>query len=256
MVDLHTHILPGWDDGAADQAEADRMADVARRDGITKIVATPHAFRMTEHDDTVRGLDTRLQSFVLRMRTPELVFYSGAEVYVHHDMIPHIKDFGLTVNGSNFVFIEFPSGHVPGGAADLVYRMMLDGLIPIVSHPERNSELARSPEILYELVRRGAVAQVTAQSITGQFGPEVRKAAEVFLENNLVHVIASDAHNSEARPPRLAEAVEVAGKIVGPVKAKAMVTSVPEAILANEQIPDFDEPHCPEKKSRRLFHFR
>jgi protein-tyrosine phosphatase len=256
MIDLHTHILPDWDDGAADQAEADRMIELAREDGVSKIVLTPHVFRMTKHGTGAKGLKTRIRAFFKLAKAFDVDFYSGAEVYVHPDMIQHIKDFGLTVNGSNFVFIEFPADHVASDAPNLVYRMMLDGLIPIISHPERNAVFVRSPEILYDLIRYGAIGQVTAQSITGGFGTYVQKAAESFLRHGLVQLIASDAHNAETRPPRLSKAAEMAAKFVGTAMADAMVTTVPQAILDNEQIPNLGEPVRPTKKKRPHSVFR
>jgi protein-tyrosine phosphatase len=256
MIDLHTHILPDWDDGAADQAEAERMIAVARADGISKIVLTPHVYRMTNNDDDPGGLKDRMRAFIDQMNADDVEFFPGAEVYVHSDMIPHIKTFGLTVNRSSFVFIEFPAEHVPGGATKLVFQMLLDGLIPIISHPERNSAFVETPEFLFELIRQGALGQVTSQSITGGFGRRAQKAAESFLRHGLVHLIASDAHDAKARPPRLAEAVKTAAKIVGAAKAEAMVTTVPAAILENEQIPDLGEPVSPAKKGRRYSRFR
>jgi protein-tyrosine phosphatase len=256
MIDLHTHILPDWDDGAADQDEAEQMIAVAREDGISKIVLTPHVYRMTKRGADLIGLNGRIRSFLEQSKAFKIELFAGAEVYVHIDMIRHIKEFGLTVNGSNFVFIEFPAEHVPAGATKLLFQMMLDGLIPIISHPERNAMLAQSPEILYELVRQGAIGQVTSQSITGGFGRKTKKVAESFLRHGLVHLIASDAHNATTRPPRLAEAVEAAAKFVGTAKAEAMVTTVPAAILENEQIPDIGEPVHPRIKSRLHFLIR
>jgi protein-tyrosine phosphatase len=253
MIDLHTHILPDWDDGAADQAEAERMIAVARRDGISKIVLTPHTGRMTRREDGLEGLKDRVRAFIEQSKDLGVELFAGAEVYFHAEMVQNIKDYGLTVNGSSFVFIEFPAEHVPGAATKLLFQMMLEGLIPIISHPERNAVFAQSPEVLYELVRQGAIGQVTSQSISGEFGRKTQKAAEVFLRHGLVHLIASDAHNADKRPPRLAEAVEAAAKIVGGAKAKAMVTSVPAAILADEQIPEVGEPTYPAKKNRLRF---
>ncbi|MGA2363167.1 MAG: CpsB/CapC family capsule biosynthesis tyrosine phosphatase [Candidatus Aminicenantales bacterium] len=248
MIDLHTHLLPDWDDGAADWAESDRMIEVAREDGITKMVLTPHVFRMTKDGNDGRGLKARMRAFLEQSNSREIDFFPGAEVHVHPDMIAHIKDFDLTVNGSNFVFIEFPAEHLPGGATNLVYQMMLNGLIPIISHPERNAVFARSPEILYDLIRQGAIAQITSLSITGGFGTHVRKTAERFLRHGLVHLIASDAHNADTRPPQLSEASKRAAKFVGTARAEAMVTTVPAAILENEQIPDLGEPISPGEK--------
>lgn len=256
MIDLHTHLLPDWDDGAADQAEAREMMAIARRDGITKILLTPHVYRMTKRGYDVDGLGGRIQEFLKQSEFLGIELFAGAEVYVHTDMIQHIKDYGLTVNQSNYVFIEFPAWHVPAGATKLLFQMMLEGLIPIISHPERNTMFVQTPEILYELIKQGAVGQVTSQSITGGFGRITQKAAGSFIRHGLVHLIASDAHNASTRPPRLSEAVEKAAKIVGQAKAEAMVTMVPAAILASEQVPDLGEPNSPTREHKMFFSSR
>jgi protein-tyrosine phosphatase len=255
MIDLHTHILPDWDDGAADMPEAARMIELAREDGISKIALTPHVFRMTKYGDDGKGLKTRIDEFIRLAASEELSIYSGAEVHIHADMIAHIQEFELTVNGSDYVFIEFPATQVPSGTRGLVYQMMLAGLIPIISHPERNSVFVRMPELLFELVNQGALAQLTAQSLTGAFGTVVQKAAESFLRHGLVHLIASDAHNADTRRPSLSAAVEMASKIVGPARAEVLVTQVPAAILDNDQIPGTMEPVHPGKKKKLFFPF-
>jgi len=245
MIDVHTHILPGWDDGAADRAEAERMIAVAREDGISKIVLTPHVHRMTREDDALPGLGGRLAAFCREMGDLGISLFAGAEVYFHVDMIRNIKDHHLTVNGSNYVFIEFPAQYLPGEAKKLISDMMFEGLIPIISHPERNSHMAQAPETLYELISRGALAQATSQSLVGTFGKRIQKTSFHFLKHRLVQIIASDAHNATTRPPRLTQAVEMAAKTVGRAAAEAMVTTVPAAILENQQIPDLGEPVFP-----------
>jgi protein-tyrosine phosphatase len=253
VIDLHTHLLPDWDDGAVDQAEALRMLAVARADGISQIVLTPHVHRLNKPGRPIEELKVRMGQFLEGLPARGVDLFPGAEVSYHRDVIANIRDFDLTVNGSNYVFLEFPAGSLPDGVAGLVSRMMMEGLIPIISHPERNTVLSRSPEILAEMISMGAVGQVTAQSITGGFGEKVRAAAESFLRNGLVHLIASDAHDWESRPPRLTEAVQAAKKIVGAARAEAMVTTVPAAILANEQIPDFGEPFSSVKNRKRFW---
>ena len=252
MIDLHTHILPDWDDGAVDGTEAARMIEMARKDGISKICLTPHVFRQTQHGKGARGLKSRIHSFLKASNGNGMEFFSGAEVHVHPDIISRIRQHGLTINGSNYVFIEFPAESLPRGATDLVYRLLLDEFIPIICHPERNAVFARSPEILYEMVGQGALGQVTAKSITGGYGHKTQKAAEVFLRHGLVHLIASDAHNTNGRPPRLSQAVKTASKWVGRARAEAMVTTVPAAILNNEHIPNLGELTLPRRKT--LFH--
>ncbi|HSQ79171.1 MAG TPA: CpsB/CapC family capsule biosynthesis tyrosine phosphatase [Candidatus Bathyarchaeia archaeon] len=234
MIDLHNHLLPDWDDGAADEAESLRMMETARADGITRIVLTPHVFRMTRPGREIGDLKPRMARFLARPRPAGLDLLPGAEVAYTAGLIEAVKEHGLTIAGTSYVFVELPSLSVPPDIPELVVRMMRADLIPIISHPERNAVLARSPQVLYDLVRRGALAQVTAQSLTGDFGRPVRRTAEKFLRQGLAHIIASDAHNAGARPPRLSRAVEAAAKVVGRERAEAMVTSVPAAILADE----------------------
>jgi len=251
MIDLHTHILPDWDDGAENWDEAARMIDVVRADGIRGIALTPHIGRLSRYGDTWEILAERKAEFARRYKTEAMEFYFGAEVYIQPEMIFLIKDHNLTLNGSRYIFIEFPSEHVLSNARDLIFAMTLEGLIPIISHPERNIVFAERPDRLYELISMGALSQVTAQSLTGAFGSKTQKTAALFLKQNLAQIIASDAHDAKRRPPRLSEGIDQAVKIIGRDKVWAMVTAVPEAILRNEEIPDLGRP----QKNKKSLHF-
>jgi len=248
MIDLHAHLLPDWDDGAKDWEEMLQMAEIAFKDGIRKIVLTPHIYRLCKHGDDMGLLEERMAQVKERAGGIPLEFYRGAEVFVHHELVESIRKYNFTINNSDYLFIEFPSDYVLPGAKDLFFSIMLEEFIPIISHPERNAVFMERPELLFELITMGSLAQVTAKSVTGEFGPETKKVAHLFLRRNLVHFIASDAHDARNRPPRLKRAVEEAGKVVGEEKASAMVTEIPQAILNNEAIPNWGEPENPEKK--------
>jgi protein-tyrosine phosphatase len=249
MIDLLTHLLPDWDDGANDWDETASMVKAAKRDGITKIGLTPHLFRLTKHGDNIWLFEYRMTEFMRWAERFPLEFFRGAEVYFDDQAIENIKKHNLTINHSNYVFVELPDNFFLAGVRDWIYKIMLAGFIPIISHPERNVAITRRPGLLFELVSMGALAQVTAKSILGEYGREAGKMAKNFLEHNLVHLIASDAHDAENRPPLLRKAVKRAEKIVGEKKALAMVTEIPQAILDNEVIPNYGEPVNPEKKS-------
>ena len=252
MIDLHTHLLPDWDDGAPDWETAAGLIARAGEDGIEKICLTPHLYRQTRHGDDPEEMKKRLAAFIDSARHMPVVLYGGAEVYIHPGLGRTIKEHGLTVNGSRYAFIEFPAEHVPDGARNLIFEMTLLGLVPIVSHPERNTVFANRPGVLYELIGMGALGQVTAQSLTGEFGSRIRDATERLMRLNLVQLIASDAHDA-ARPPELARAVKKAAKVVGEEKARAMVTSVPAAILEDGEIPDLGDPVDPGRKKSLYF---
>jgi protein-tyrosine phosphatase len=248
MIDLHTHLLPDWDDGAKDWEETAGMVRAAQNDGIAKIGLTPHLYRLTKHGDDLVLLEQRFAAFKYWAGRSPIEFFCGAEVYINEQIVENIRMNKLTVNNSSYVFVEFPVDTIMEGVRDLFYRIMLAGYIPIISHPERNIVFARKPGLLFDLISMGALAQVTAKSILGEFGSEARQSAEVFLKHNLVHLIASDAHDSENRPPLLRRAVEKTMKIVGEKKALAMVNEIPQAILDNQVMPENGDPVDPQKK--------
>jgi protein-tyrosine phosphatase len=247
MIDLHTHMLWDWDDGPDDPAQARTMCRIAEKDGTTTVCLTPHVFRMTRHGDDLGLLRERMVEFESEVRRSGigLEIHWGAEVFVHPEVVRAIERYRFTVDQTGYVFLEFSSGGVPVGAATVLSQLLAKGFVPIISHPERNRGFAARPELLFEFVAMGCAAQVTAASLTGELGKEVRATAGLFLVNNLVHLIASDAHRTIGRPPGLRRAVEAASKIVGESKARAMVTDVPRAILENKVLPDWGEPENP-----------
>jgi protein-tyrosine phosphatase len=245
VIDLHTHLLWDWDDGPDDRPQAREMCRIAEKDGIKAIALTPHVYRLSRYGDNLDVLRQRMAEFAEGMDGVPIDFHWGAEVFVHPEVVASIEKYGFTLDSTNYVFIELPSDAVPPGIGNLIYSLMAKGFVPIISHPERNRGFMERPEVLYELVSMGCIAQVTAMSLTGEFGRETRSAAGVFMEHNLVHIIASDAHSSLMRPPVLSGAVEAARKIVGEAKAVAMVTEIPRAILENRALPDWGEPENP-----------
>ncbi len=254
MIDLHCHLLPDWDDGPESWEEVDQMMALAAEDGIEAICITPHYLRFSRHGNNPDILRSKFEEVFERYKDEKRIrFYRGAEVFVHPDIIKHVKRENLSLNGSEYVFVEFPSDQVPAGTKDLFYRMMLAGLTPVISHPERNAVFGSQPELLYDLIGRGCLAQITAMSLTGQFGSAVYKRSELFLKNNLVQFIATDAHDSKKRKPVLSKAVKMAASLVGKEKAQAMVNDIPLAILNNEVIPDWGSPLRPGKGRRRFF---
>lgn len=247
MIDLHTHLLWDWDDGPDDRAQARELCKMAEADGTKAICLTPHLFRANRHGDDLDLLRRRMVEFDEEMHAAGtgLEFHWGAEVYVHAEVVRAVERYRFTVDQTSYVFLEFAAEGVPVGAANMLAQLMSKGFVPIISHPERNSGFAARPELLFEFVNMGCAAQVTAASLTGDLGKEARTTAGLFMVNNLVHIIASDAHRTIGRPPGLSRAVEAAAKIVGESKARAMVTEVPRAILDNKALPDWGEPENP-----------
>ena len=232
MIDLHCHILPTIDDGAADISETVAMAEIAATDGIHTIVATPHIDNqlpetMARIDEAVHQANTALSA-----RSIPVTIIAGAE-----NNSLHLGDSsGITISNSSYVLIEFPMGYLPISSADILSSLTGQGLRPIIAHPERNFDILHKPNLLLDLLNKDIAVQLTAGSLMGEFGPSVRECAFYLLQNNLVDFIASDAHSAVRRLPQLSFAVKKAARLVGKDKATGMVTDNPQRVLNNQPL--------------------
>jgi protein-tyrosine phosphatase len=259
MIDLHCHILAGLDDGAGSLEESLAMAKIAQGDGITTIVATPHLFRGNLPADDFAAIEDRRQelSRAIAKNNIAVEVKGGAEVHISHNLINEIRARrnSLVINGSVYMFIEFPSGHIYPGVKNLIFDLMTEGIIPIIAHPERNSVFARHPGLLYDLVRMGALAQVNSGSLNGLYGREASECILGFLKWNLIHFLASDGHNSTSIPPRLSEAVRSAEAVIGKERVCYLVEDNPQAVLDDREVPFLPTAIDP-RKSTKSFNFR
>jgi len=245
LIDLHCHILPGVDDGAKSLEESLLMARRAVEDGIHTIVATPHTLNGI-YINSAREVTPKVASLqeTLSKKHIKLQLYVGADVHLCPHMLELIEsgDAGTINNARKYILLEFPSQVVPPKVKDEIFSLKLNGITPIISHLERNPVIQHNIDILYEFIRMGALCQVTAMSITGDFGGIAMQCAERLLRHRMVHVIASDAHSSKSRPPVLSQAVEAAAEILENYDdAERMVTEVPAAILSGN-MPEIPEP--------------
>lgn len=228
MIDIHCHILPAIDDGASNLEVSLAMADIAINDGISHIVATPHIKGEVHSQQFLRQQVADLNSVLTKRHYP-LKILSGADVSV---MLPPQVIARYTINDSNYFLLEFPHSHLPQNAGQMVFQMLLNGLTPIITHPERNPSIMRNPELLFGLVDSGCLVQITAGSLVGNFGADSRDCAEYLLKMGQVHFLATDAHSATHRRPVLSEGVRAAAAIIGEDAAQRLVTSNPAAVLA------------------------
>ncbi|MFQ6078444.1 MAG: tyrosine-protein phosphatase, partial [Thermodesulfobacteriota bacterium] len=167
----------------------------------------------------------------------------GADVHLNDQTIPQLYGGKVTTIGDKgrCLLLEFPFMGIPYGAEEVLHQLISTGIIPIISHPERNVEVNQNPKRYHEIIRMGCLGQVTAMSLTDGFGPGSKRLAERLLSKGLIHIIASDAHSTDGRPPVLSPAARAAAKIVGEKEALRMVTDHPQAILEGRR-PDVREP--------------
>jgi len=254
MIDLHCHILPGLDDGAKTMEESVEMARIARDDGIGTIVATPHLFRGGNTFEKLIGAGEKHEQLrrALETNNIEVDVLSGAEVYISHNLIGEIRNKrkSLVLNGSSYMFVEFPPEHIYHGVKKLIFDLMSEGINPIIAHPERNSVFGQNPVLLYDLIGMGALAQANSGSFTGLYGRRTADVVVRFLECNLIHFIASDSHGPEVIPPGLSQAVAQAELVVGKTRASALVNDNPQAVIEDREIPALPSPLNPKEKRK------
>jgi protein-tyrosine phosphatase len=242
MIDLHSHILPGIDDGAKTLDISLEMARMAVADGIHTMACTPHIYPGLYMNDAP-GIDQAREALQaeLDQRGIALRLVIGADVH----LVPGLLD-GLragrvpTLHGSRYVLLE-PSHHVkPPRFEEAVFELVAAGYTPVITHPERLVWIEDHYDVFQRLVRQGAWMQVTAGALTGMFGPRAKYWGEKFLGEGQAHLLATDAHSSGRRIPRLSEARAVAERLLGAAEATRLVLDRPQAILddiAPSQVP-------------------
>lgn len=246
MIDIHHHCLPDVDDGPREWDEAVALCRMASDEGIETIIATPHVLRGRWPVFSRAELASRLEELQHRAGpAPRLVL--GSEYYFAHDM-PEVLRAGTAIvplAGSRYVLIELAANNVPPMIEQPLYRIQLEGWIPILAHPERNIVLQSHTELLIDLINHGVKMQLTAGSLTGEFGPEARRASEAWLRAGLVHFVATDAHNTTRRPPRARAAIAALSDIAGEDIAGALTVRNPLAVLENRALEYDPEPVAP-----------
>lgn len=195
MIDIHCHIIPEIDDGPKGIDSSLEMARNAVEQGITTIVATPHCNRRYDTDKiSINDKVTLLNSKLVENHIP-LKIIPGQEIRLAGGIVDGLNSEELQPLGdSKYILLELPSRSVPCFTDKLIYNLLSEGYIPVIAHPERNEQIMKDPNILYKFVNEGALAQLTAGSISGVFGKKLKKLSEDLIDANLIHFVASDAH--------------------------------------------------------------
>jgi protein-tyrosine phosphatase len=256
MVDLHCHILPGLDDGPATMEESMAMAESAMADGITHVVATPHASSRYFFDFAhVRRLRDELQAkFSHRLKIA-----SGCDFHLNPENLESLRKDPrpYCINQRDFLLLEFNEFSIPPSMDRTLHEIQLAGVQPVITHPERNGILRSRPERLKKWVRQGCFAQVTGGALTGGFGAGAQQDALRWIGEGLIHFVASDAHNTRSRPLRLQPAYNVVVDRFGEEKASALFQDNPFAAFEGRQLPHVPEieEELPPPRRKRFFFF-
>ncbi len=244
MVDIHHHLLFGLDDGSNSIETSVEMAKLAVADGITHVVCSPHANGNYAFDPAVNATRTADLRARLAEQNIPLTLGSGCDFHLSFDNVTRAKvdPARFSINGLGYLLVEVPDYGLPPGLTETFYELQLAGLTPILTHPERNPTLQKEPARLMDWLRSGVLMQVTADSLTGHKGKHAQRMAHDLLEKRWVHFLATDAHNTSSRPPRMRQAHDLVATQYGASYAHALCLTHPLAVFLGKQFEVAEEP--------------
>jgi len=246
-TDVHCHLLPGVDDGCSSWEESRRCLELARDEGITRLLVTPH-IRPGKYPNEPEALREAFAAWKKRAAGSGIRLALGAEIYFHHDLPAEWKAGRLLPcgEGGKYLLIELPVATKPRGVDEVFYRLRLLGVEPVLAHPERYAWAQRDPLRLGELVESGTLLQLTTHSLAGTFGAGVEQTAWKLLDRGWIALVASDAHGPTTRPPLFREAVRRLARRYGKTVTRALCVDNPRRFFEGKPL----EP-VPGKARRR-----
>ena len=247
MIDLHSHVLPGLDDGAADLDEALAICRAAAEDGIEVLAATPHV-RAHDYPTTAEQMEAAFASLAAAAEgIVRLVPGGELDLEELRRPVDELRRFALAGN-PRYLLVETPYLGWPLDLGERFFELRASGITPVLAHPERNSDVQQRPELLEPLVATGTLVQVTAGSVDGRLGRRAQSACAALLDRGLVHLIASDGHAPDVR----AIGMRAAADSVGDAElAQWLTIDVPRAIVEDTRLPE--RPEQQRKKRFGLF---
>ncbi|KKO46808.1 hypothetical protein WG68_02345 [Arsukibacterium ikkense] len=235
MIDLHCHILPAVDDGAADMAEALALLRLAQQQGISHMVATPHV-QAGYYDNTVSSITAALSALRHGAAAAgiDIQLAAAAELRVEPQLIQLAERKALPLlghyQGDMLLLLEFPHSHIPAGSDKLIKYLGRLGYRVMVAHPERNRELQQEPSKISQLQRLDCLFQLTAASLLGVMGDKPLQLARQYLAQGIFSVIATDCHSVKRRPPLLADAKAALASSMTPEQLQQLLVDTPAEI--------------------------
>lgn len=233
FVDIHSHILPGLDDGAQDVHESLKMAAEAANNGITDMIATPHFAGPYEIYDKaeLQAFADRINELIAR-NSIDLKVHIGAEVFCSPEMIDlHKQGKLITLAGTDYVLMDMPFDMIPFFFRDLIFQMSMFGIKIILAHAERNAALQRDPRPIDDFIRQGALLQINTTSLTGYLGARAQKLANRLIKQRKAAIVASDAHSFDGRGPNFVETYKIVEQLSDADYATSLMSSMPGTII-------------------------
>lgn len=244
MIDVHSHILPNIDDGSRSIDETFNLIKEAKEAGFEGIICTSHYMEnyyetgRPEREVWINAIHENLKN-----KNIEMNLYLGNEIYMSDNIIKLLEDGkATTMNDTSYVLFELPLNAEPMNLYDMVYEMQQYRIVPILAHPERYSFVQTDPELIYDLIDKGVLMQANYGSIVGQYGKKAQMIVQKFLENNMIHMLGTDAHRQNTIYPKIPEILVELKSLIGEEKLNELTTINPELVINNKRI-DIRKPY-------------
>jgi protein-tyrosine phosphatase len=234
IVDIHSHIIPGIDDGSKSMEMTLEMLKNAEEEGTTEIIATPH-YLLEYGEATIIDVKNHVKKIndILEHEKINVKIYSGQEVYFTEKIIDDYMEGNIgSLNDSRYMLIEFPMDKFDNNIFDILYELQVRDVVPIIAHPERYKPFKEKPSLINDFINEGYLFQVNAGSIEGKFGESVRKTADLFLKNHIYNFIGSDAHNIKNRNTGIKNAIDLLDDDIN----RGIFKDSSKKVLKNEKI--------------------
>lgn len=243
MIDVHSHILPNIDDGSRSIDETFNLIKEAKQAGFDGIICTSHYMEnyyetnRPEREVWINAIRENLEN-----KNIDVNLYLGNEIYISENVIQLLEDGkATTINDTSYVLFELPLNAEPLNLYDMIYEMQQYKIVPILAHPERYSFVQNDPELIYDLIEKGVLMQANYGSIIGQYGKRAEMIVKKFLENNMIHMLGTDAHRQDTVYHKVPDIVIKLTEVLGEEKVKELTTINPELVLNNKRI-DIRQP--------------
>lgn len=236
MIDFHTHILPGIDDGSRNIEETLELLKEAEKNGFDKIVLTPHYLEDT-YEVNEENRSVLLKKVEEYIKESKVKMYLANEIYVTHNMLDLLKEKqASTINGTRYLLFELPMTRNISNLNSIIYGLLENKYIPIIAHPERYKFVQEDPNMLIDLINLGVLFQANFGSLIGIYGNDARKTIKQLLKANMVHFMGSDVHRAKTIYPQMNKIMKELSKIISDEKIEEITKKNPELVLQGEEI--------------------
>lgn len=232
MIDMHSHILPGIDDGSKHLEETNILLEEAKKAGFSGIILTSHYM-----EGYYEANEASRKELMDKLKVEDMQLYLGNEIYISDNIVELVNSKkASSINNSRYILFEMPFNTKPMNIYEVVYELLQYKFVPILAHPERYTFVQKEPDIIYELIEKGVLMQANYGSIIGQYGKKAELLVKKFLESDIIHFLGSDVHRINTVYPKMKQILKTLKDIIGEENLHRLTAINPNKVINNEEI--------------------